>query len=192
MNIPVVDKLLEFVSKGRIPFPTEAKARRLAKTTQGSVAIEAAIAVPLIIIIISGVMQLAVIGMAYINMQEAARDAAREISVRRVSVSGPGFWSGVGSQTYSNTCDDALNTQPINSPQHIACSRLYPSTREYSVDIVENDGSGSVSDGSIVRQYDAYLRLSIPITELLYFNIGFLGSSATLNAEAKYVVEDAR
>ena len=148
----------------------------LSRGQRASVSIEAAIAVPLMIIIVSSIMQLAVVAFAYVNMQDTVRDVAREVSVRRVGTAATGY-NNTG--FYTGACSAALS-QPTNTAQYLACRKLSEFAGNYSVEVDAGDAIAG----------DTYVRVSVPIADLLFFNIGFLGSGATLTAEAKYVVED--
>ena len=148
--------------------------RALLRKKEGGVAIEAALAVPLFIVLLMGLLQLAIIVIAYITMQDIVRDTAREVALRRVGTQSTGY-SATG--TYTGTCPDGL-TVP-NSAQSMACSRLGGYAGSYDVFVDEEDAAG-----------DAVVRLDVGVADLLFFNVGFLGTDGTLTAEARYNVED--
>lgn len=149
---------------------------RFGRDGRASTSIEAAIAVPLIIIIVSSIMQLAIVAFAYVNMQDAVRDVTREVSVRRIGTAASGY-NNTG--FYSDTCSAAL-AEPTNTAQYLACNRLAGFAGNYSVEVDAGDAIAG----------NTYIRVSVPIADLLFFNIGFFGSGSTLTAESKYVVED--
>jgi len=84
---------------------------------RASISIEAAIAVPLIIVVVSGIMQLAIVAFAYVNMQDTVRDVTREVSVRRVGTAASGY-NNTG--FYTGACSAALG-EPTNTAQYLAC-----------------------------------------------------------------------
>jgi hypothetical protein len=142
--------------------------QRFRKDSAGGVMIEAAIGVPFFIILISSIIQLGFIANSYVQMQEAVRFAAREMSVKRVDS---------GGASYSNTCASAMGGTN-DTGQYLACNEVQGLPGSYSV-LANADDAGS----SVVR-------LTVPLNQLLFFNIGFLGGGGTLTAEASYVNEE--
>ena len=131
--------------------------------------IEAAIAVPLFIILVSSIIQLGFIANSYVQMQDAVRFAAREMSVGRVT-------SGGG--VYTNTCASASG-QAATTAQRVVCDQVSALPGNFSV-VADQNASGA-----------SLVRLTIPLNDLLFFNINFLGGGGTLTAEASYGNEES-
>ena len=148
----------------------------------GGISIEAAVVVPLLIILICGIMQIGIVTIAYVNMQDAVRGIGREVSVRRIGVNAAasgGYSNSTGTTDYTGNCTTAQAlSKPATSAPYIACSRVANLPGSYAV-FVQEDDSG-----------DTFLRLSVSMDSLLLFNIGFLGGGTTLTSEATYVLED--
>ncbi|MBB3065577.1 MULTISPECIES: TadE/TadG family type IV pilus assembly protein [Limibacillus] len=145
------------------------KLKRFRATCQGGVMIEAAIAVPLFIILVSSIIQLGFIANSYVQMQDAVRFAAREMSVGRVT-------SGGG--VYTNTCASASG-QAATTAQRVVCDQVSALPGNFSV-VADQNASGA-----------SLVRLTIPLNDLLFFNISFLGGGGTLTAEASYGNEES-